>query len=743
MGNINQGYYDRVRYILRNQHLSDQIITEPEGWRTDEIEMERNKTYHGIFPQFSNQLKFVGDAVSYINLIRSVYGINERVKMIREERDPVDDVWNETYFGFLDISTWESEEGKVSCKFNSGGLEQSLKARDSDTFELDRVSTESGFPLPDLVPIQVSVDGREIFLKSQYNIKTDENSVTMINETSDGNTRGSTIGVPLNLNSKSHEEAQSVLPGTLVGDSNWLRTADGENGNMFFAVSDKKRILKISFTITFTVDILILEEVDNFQFWLRLAHYEDSSEYKLKENKMLFTSTSYSALDEKTFSVNFKESITVEQGDSLSLCFDQNYDGKAFHTSKLTISVKNIICDNFSIEEDSFYDKSTTKAILNFELFERLIAICTNKQNILRSNVLGRTDLGYPANGKWAFTAFTHGFWVRGFDKLPIPSESPKVENLFKPFTTSFKEHFESNNAVLNLGVGIEKEGNKEIVRIEELSYFYNRNVTVRLPNQIKKVKRKESEDNYFSSLQFGYEKGGDYEEAMGLDEPNAKSKFTTIINGIRNEYMKISKHRADSYGFEFARRKSVNLNSTQDTTYDNDIFWMDLKKGFNHVFLQRKWQDDFDKSPTGIFSPGTATNLRFSPFNMLLRHAWYFGAGFKLYLDEFVRYASSTANSKMKTKLIGKPEYSESGIVQNLELERPKFVCEEVEFDHLCDYDVMRQINGTTVILGQTIRNIYGLIEYTNEFNETERGFLLNLKPNGEGKFKVLKFNN
>jgi len=127
----------------------------------------------------------------------------------------------------------------------------------------------------------------------------------------------------------------------------------------------------------------------------------------------------------------------------------------------------------------------------------------------------------------------------------------------------------------------------------------------------------------------------------------------------------------------------------------------------------------------------------------MLLRHGWYFGAGFTKYLSEFVSYSSSSANSKMKTQLIGKPEYAENGIIQNSELETARFVCEEVEFTHICDYGVMQQFNGTTVIQGQTIRNVYGLIEYINEFNEVERGFLLNLKPNGEGKIKVLKLNN
>lgn len=742
MGNVNQGYVDRIRYILRNINFDDETITEPEGWRSDDMEFERSKIYHGIFPQFSNNLKFVLDGAKYINLVRDLYGVNERIKLIREERNPVTDLWEQTYFGFLDLSTWESEDGKVSCKFNSAGLEQALKVRDNDKFEIDRISTDGGYPLEALSPITVAIDGREIFLKSTFIIKPDENSAELENSTSDGNTRGSTIGIPLFLQNRSHENVQSVLVGASIGDNSWDRTGDGEVSNMFFANSDRKRRLHIKFTLQFTLGVYSFDDITTFQVWIRMAKYQNGVNLNIKENDFLFTKNEFTEIANKNYSITYDKIVDLEIGESLALQYDQNYDGQGGGDSRLRTRIRNMVCNDFTVEEDSFVEKSTTKSVLIFELFERLLAICTNQKKSFRSKLFGRTDIGYDTDGKWSLIGFSHGFWIRGFDKYPIPSEVPKVENLYKPLTTSFKESFEAVQAVLNIGVGIEKEGNKEILRIEELSYFYNRNVTIRLPNQVKKVKRNEASDYNFSSLQFGYEKGGDYEEAMGLDEPNTKSNFTTVINGIKNEYMKIAKFRADSYGFEFARRKPVTLNNTEDSGYDNDIWFQDLKRGDNEVFLQRKWQDNFEKAPTGIFSPDTAFNLRFSPLNMLLRHGWYVGAGFTKYLSDFVRYTSAMANSKMKTKLICKPEYAEDGVIQNAELEKARFVCEEIEFEHVCDYSVMKQVTGTTVIQGNTIRNVYGLVEFINEFNEVEKGFLMNLKPTGSGKFLLLKLN-
>jgi hypothetical protein len=47
---------------------------------------------------------------------------------------------------------------------------------------------------------------------------------------------------------------------------------------------------------------------------------------------------------------------------------------------------------------------------------------------------------------------------------------------------------------------------------------------------------------------------------------------------------------------------KNLLIISSEDTKYDSDVFLLDLKLE-NNLLAQRKWQDDFDKAPTGIFS--------------------------------------------------------------------------------------------------------------------------------------------
>jgi hypothetical protein len=740
MGNINPAYTDRVRYTLYSKSQGSLIIDEPEGWNSDEKELARNEQYFGIVSRFSNSSKFVGSGKEFIQLVYDIEGINAEIQLKREERHPQTDVWTLSYSGYLDLSTWETEDDKIAIKFNSGGLEQALKSRESEQVEIDRETSIDGKTIPALNPITVNLEGRKVFLKTKFGISDLENTVELYRQTN-GQTRGQSAPIPLVLETKSHEVAQSPIVSSRVDEDSWDRSGPGELGLLFFAVNDRDRTFRLKLDISFRAKILEYDDINFFRFWLRLATYNGSSDYTFKSNNILFTTDSFSSLNNRNITISIDQNITVLAGESLGLIVDQNHDGKNGRSSHLRINLSDIKA-NLTLEENSSQELSTTKAILAHEFMERLVAINTNKQKAFYSEFLGRKDLGYTNDGVGAFMGLTHGFWVRQFDKFPIPTENPKVENLFKPLTTSFRDAVQSLNALWNVGVGIERVGYKEVLRLEEKSFFFNNNVTIRLPNQVKNVKRSVAAQYYYSSLEFGPEKGGDYEEANGLDEYNTKSTYTTVINRIKETYSMISKYRFDSYGLEFARRKPKFLDDTADTKYDSDVFILDLKKETSNTYDQRKWQDDFIKEPTGVFDPSSATNLRFSPFNCLLRHSWWFSGGFQKYITDYVRYGSSVANSQLKTQLIGKNEYAENGTIINSELSKARFFPEWIEFEHIVDFDITQQLDGSSTILGKKIPNFYGLIEFTNERNETEKGFLFSVKPNGKGQWKVLKSN-
>lgn len=787
MSNINTAYNDRVRYTLRNKNFSSLIIAEPIGWNDDEKEYSRHEQYHGIIAKFSNSLKFIESGAEFIQLVFDIYGINEEIELIRDERHPQTDIWTLTYRSYLDLSTMQRQNNQISIKANAGGLEKILKSRESEKIEIDRLTTIDGKPIPALIPIDVELEGRNIFLKSNWETKEIDGVFDVrLRESSDENPDDTTYhvnqAIPLSLINKSHEEASDVSLGSRSFEGDIFdENPVGVAGSMFFYRAVKDRILNLKLDMSFQAVATVDKAVNWSTLSLRINRY--NSVNNLSESITLHSiyrdngTANFNGQYETTFLTpvifdwnnysttniaNYNHVFNLNTGDSLALELILEGDYESSSTRDCVVSVNVTNCKMF-IDENSFQEKTNAKTVLAHELADRLVTIATGNSKAFYSDFLGRTDvkdingnpMNYSVDGKASLTGFTHGFWVRGFDKLPIPSEVPYVENNFKPISTSFKEFTESMVAVWNIGIGIEKIGFGERIRLEEKSYFFNRNVTIRLPNQVKNVNRIVSVNKYYSAIDVGYELGGSYEEACGLDEYNVKSNFTTIIN-TKNSYSVLSKYRADSYGMEFARRKQKSLNNTEDTTYDNNVFLMDLKRGVSSLFKQRKWQDDFSQPPTGTFSPDTATNLRFSPFNCLLRHSWWFSGGFKRYAIDYVRYGSSVANSKLKTKLrtdvaySSNPsntpgngnEYAEDGNIINSELQTARFFPEEIEFEHTCDFNTMQQVNGSKVILGKTIQNFYGLVEFINENGEKETGFLMNLKPNNKGAWRVLKAN-
>jgi hypothetical protein len=750
MSNVNQGYFDRVRFILQNDSLGSLIIEEPVGWDNDEKELTRHKDYHGIFAKFSNNLKFQGQAYDYLKTIYDVYGINAEVRLVKDEKHPKTDIWTRSYFGYLDMSTRQIEDNKISFKFNSGGLEMEVKARESESVEITRSTTLDGLPLSDLSINEVELDGRRIFLKSLWDTDESNNSTFLGVYSDDGNTRRASTGYPLKLINRSHEEAHSVIPSS-YGDEN-----NGSTGMMMLATFDRDRIIRFKGEDFSFLPIITESDWQWATFKISLVIYENGINYNVRERKILFwADTNPSAPGVTTslynfqrgavignsvvnvgrrFSFNFDETLNVSSGESVALEILIESDLRNYSTSRARYYVSiNEMKGSVFIEEDSFFEKSISKCLLPHEVAERLIEIYTNKK-VLKSDTLGRTDIGYQTDGKASLLGLTHGFWIREFDNS---------DEVFKPLTTSLKEFMESFSATHNLGLGIENDGFKEFVRIEELGYFYNRNTTIKLPYQVKKVKRSDALDYFYSSLEMGYEKGGDYEEAFGLAEYNGKTKFSTVIKRLTNTYTKLSKYRADSYGAEFARRKPKLTHGTEDTRYDSDVFKFDMKRDtLSNVFKLRKWQDDFEVPPSGTFSPETAYNLRLSPFNCMLRHGWTIASGLTKYLSDYVRYASSTANSSLSTKLIGGNEYAENGNIINSEIGRPRYVPEFIEFEHEVTFEINQLLMGSKVVLGKKIPNIYGCIEFTNENGEQEKGFLMNLKPNKQGQWKLLKVN-
>ena len=425
--------------------------------------------------------------------------------------------------------------------------------------------------------------------------------------------------------------------------------------------------------------------------------------------------------NETTTTINFDESIVLEAGESLSLQWygAANFGG-TFDSGRYDVDYKDVTC-LVNLTEDSVRDNSQTIAVLMKDVGEKMMQILTGEKDRYVSN--------FFTNGDFKLSALSLGLWIRRFyDKNIQISWDQFINNANSLFLTGY---------TIDIIDGVEK------VVHEDISYFFQNFVAIDIPLQVSNVVRSAMPEQAHSSIKMGYKKpSGDnlYEEAQGLDEPNIANSFGTPITRTDTTYDKLSDFRADSYGKEFARRESIETNPTGDTRYDKTTYVLDLKQGFGEALEERVWQDDFEKEPTGVYSPSTITGLRLSPMNTLLRHGKVIRSFLTKFVTDSIRFSSSEGNELLTTKPIGGIERSENSPVLINDLDSPLFLNQTIEFKSKVDFDIHSQVYGRTQVGDRSVPNYFGTVRFINEFGQKEEGYLLELSPNNEGNWKLIK---
>ena len=717
MGSIDLGYKNRVRFTLSHKIKKSLIITEPIGWNDDDKEYTRNKKYHGIFTKFSNSLEFIEDGADFINEVRDSYNINAEITLLKEERHPQTDRWTYRYSGVLDLSTWEFQDFKVKVKFNSNGLETEIKARESEKIEIERTTDLKGNEIAALETHNLELDGRKIFLVSSLRAENEETQSKSAHKGLGGKTIRKYIPFPLDVVAKSHTNIQGT---------DYYAKDEGEhdtlNNSMFFVADlDKNRKLDINYDLSFIVKKMTVDHpIDNAVLQLRIIVTENGNDYDIKSTEVIQNLN----LDQ-LYTLNFSRTYDLLAGESISLQFyTSGRLGAIFNWGIWNFFYKKCSA-NISVEENSFFEKTNTKVVEAFYLGNRLVELLTGRKNAFKSEYLEAANKGY-----------SHGHWIRSFDKYPLLDD-----NKYKPFTTSFKDFINDLDVTENLGLAIEKVGFKEQIVIRPKDEFYRNIVLIKLPYQVAKVKRKVLSKGYFSSIEIGYAKGWDNEEAMGLDEYNTQSTFMTPIVRVKNVLKKVSKYIYASYAGEFIRRKQKADYSTDDHRNDKEIFGFAMKATFNGYELS-KWADDLEVEPTGVYDPESAYNLNYSPINLLIKHGRTIASSLRSLKDDFIRFSSSEGNSNLTTQLIGKMARKENEDIAISQLPQARFLPEEITFNHQVSYEIQEMLEGETEILGKKVKNIYGVIQFINEKGEFEHGYFEKLKPQKEGTWTLIKAN-
>lgn len=737
-------FNNRQRYTLTSPLGTLKLKADPMGWSDTETEIGRSEKTFGIFLTISNNLQFIKEGKDFIELNYKVYGVNAEVKLTKEVKHPLTDEWSLAFTGFLDFTTRSLEDNKLKIDFIEGGLREVLASQMKENFELDRTETIDGTVIPNLEPDELTLKGREIYLLSK--LDNEENDAFYVKSgtwRSGADYREVFQPFPMEVVANSDRENIST-PLESNGD---IANPEGAQ-SMFYLIADRDRgEIKIKQNASFRIAPMYKSGVQNdpttysqganasnVSIDIVLKRYTGGNLYTVAEETVLQSVAFINVVDPDdiafgtTHTINYETSIFPKTDESYAIGIKMR--GRYGST---TDGFFNMLLDQYSgtlqLAEDSFFERTNTKFMRLFDVGKRLTEIYTGLPKF-NSDLLNSTE--------WKDLGLSCGGWIRN---LRVKTEDDQLIDW--SLTINWEDFYKSVNAILPVGYGIANIGAAQRIVFEKIRYFFQPYVTIKI-GQVSKVKRSTAAEFVYSSINTGYTKGGKYEAPLGLDEPNIEANYITPVTITENKYEVLGTSRTDTYEIEQIRRKQYEDFPDEDTNSDKDNFLIDAKyltrSNFKNYFEVREWSEDFEAEPRGVYSPSTGYNYRLSPANNRNRHATWFNAALVKMQDKKIRFASSEGNSQLVTKLIGKPEIKENADILISELANPMFEPEWIECEYPFTQELLDTFQGTHIKDQQEINNYYGLIEFINERNEKERGYLFTAKVKDKFSLKILK---
>jgi hypothetical protein len=217
------------------------------------------------------------------------------------------------------------------------------------------------------------------------------------------------------------------------------------------------------------------------------------------------------------------------------------------------------------IREESVFAPSVVSVPLIHDALNRQIEVITDKVNPLKSDLLGRIDLGYTADGGASKHFTMNGLMLRKFDG--------------KPFNMSIKNMYNTIDALYCAGMSIERndEGD-EWVRLEELPYFF-RNILLFDFKVISKFKRRVATKFTYNALRFYFKKYPQDNQQDSIEDFHTSMEYVTPITKVKNDLSVQIDSILSGYYIEYTRREGLTSNPTNSYETDNDTFLISARE--------------------------------------------------------------------------------------------------------------------------------------------------------------------
>lgn len=214
-----------------------------------------------------------------------------------------------------------------------------------------------------------------------------------------------------------------------------------------------------------------------------------------------------------------------------------------------------------------------------------------------------------------------------------------------KPFFLSFIQWWNGINPILNLGLGYESVNGDEVIRVERVEYFYDRSqVSINISN-IREISYTYDESVTLKTVKNGY-KQWQSENISGIDDSQTKHTRASRLQKAGREMIDESDFIGASLAIETTRR--MTRQKSADYKFDDNTFIVSINPvEVSPMNYEPKLDENFS-SITNLLNSYTRYNSLITPARNFFRRLSLYSIGVQDYISSFFKFTGGEGNYDM-----------------------------------------------------------------------------------------------
>jgi len=697
-----------IRITFNNDFLGPYTTDTAIGINEIVKEFKRSEKNDGIVFQIILSLRFIKDGREYLRRAFELYGgIDAQVSVLLEEYNPNTYKFDQYYpKGEINFNLYNLDEESVEVNIDEGdGFQTWVLNSLEKEIDLETTQSQFGLTIPSTSTIDLAMHSKTLKQRSYYIQELNGDVTVPLNE------------YQLNISSGSPVRLYAMysLANEVISEIEDFYDLPSQISDL-----DPTNALKYSYKAKYGGPATLKQFYFNWAFGLQSVsthlnitvtwHFKHGKAGAYSDVTLPSSSISNGYFISGTSQLLFPYSFTMEPGDFIFIyaAIDISLTGASTLNGPFEIYERLMAC-KVELELLSTAPASSQKSILIYEAIKKLVQYATGQTDCFKSNLLGRTDLGYASNGKWSNIAITNGRAIRNYGKIDGVERS-------KIISASLQYLLDFINSIGCIGWGFETDANG-ITRfvVEEKAYFYNKNErSISLGEVI--ISSKLNVDGYWNRVKFGFSTKLEENETNSIDEFLSLREYAIPIVNTPSKLDISSPMKVSGYQIETQRRLIGAVpdaeGNTKDSKLDDELFAISViySSGW-----RAKKNDGYD-SITGVFDSTTGYNYDFAPCRTIRNWSNYIASCLTKSNSKVLKFSSGETNYTMTSKRSDEPSViDEHG---NIDLSSASPWFEPTNYE-------IKPVAVTREQIAVLSANPFKYIEMQDRFGATFKGFL------------------